>query len=51
MNEVKFNLETLKVKLESLGRNVDDYEKENKVLIKMMKSQGQIRIVWKGLRK
>ena len=34
MNEVKFNLETLKVKLDSLGRNVDDYEKENKVLIK-----------------
>ena len=34
LNELKFNLETLKSKLDSLNRDVLEYEKENKLLIK-----------------
>lgn len=34
LNELKFNLETVKSKLESLSRDVLEYEKENKLLIK-----------------
>ena len=34
INEVKFNIETNKARLEQMNRNVEDYEKENKVLIK-----------------
>ena len=34
MNELKFNLETVKSKLEALGRDVLEYEKENKLLVK-----------------
>ncbi len=31
---MKFNIETQKSKLEALNRNVEEYEKENKTLIK-----------------
>jgi len=34
LNELKFNLETLKSKLDALNRDVNDHEKENKLLIK-----------------
>lgn len=34
LNEIKFNMETLKAKIDGINRNVEDYEKENKVLIK-----------------
>ena len=34
LNELKFNLETVKSKLDSLSRDVLEYEKENKLLIK-----------------
>lgn len=39
LNEVKFNIETNKARLEAIGRNVEDYEKENKVLIKELQEQ------------
>ena len=34
LNEVKFGMETLKSKMESNSRNIEEYEKENKALIK-----------------
>ena len=34
LNELKFSLETVKNKLDALGRDVSEYEKENKLLIK-----------------
>lgn len=34
LNELKFNIENQKAKLEGINRNVEEYEKENKALIK-----------------
>ena len=34
LNEIKFGMETLKSKMESNSRNIEEYEKENKALIK-----------------
>ena len=34
LNELKFNLETVKSKVEALSRDVLEYEKENKLLLK-----------------
>ena len=34
LNEVKFGIETLKAKMEGNSRNIEEYEKENKMLIK-----------------
>lgn len=34
LNELKFTIETLKARLEGTTRNMEDYEKENKSLIK-----------------
>jgi multidrug resistance efflux pump len=34
LNELKFSLETQKARLETVSRNVEEYEKENKALIK-----------------
>lgn len=34
LNELKFNIENQKAKLEGIGRNMEEYEKENKSLIK-----------------
>jgi hypothetical protein len=34
LNELKFNSDSLKAKLDVLSKNVDEYEKENKGLIK-----------------
>jgi hypothetical protein len=34
LNELKFGIETVKAKLEGAIHNIDDYEKENKALIK-----------------
>ena len=39
LNELKFNIETNKAKLEAINRNVEDYEKENKVLIKELQEE------------
>ena len=41
MNELKFNIETNKAKLEGISRNVEDYEKENKILIKELQEEGK----------
>ena len=34
LNELKFNLETVKSRVEALSRDVLEYEKENKLLLK-----------------
>lgn len=39
LNELKFNIETNKAKLEGISRNVEDYEKQNKVLIKELQEE------------
>ena len=41
MNELKFNLETLKARLDSVQRDVQDHEKENKLLLKELEENAK----------
>lgn len=41
LNQLKFNIETQKSKLEAVNRNVEEYEKENKTLIKELQQAGK----------
>lgn len=41
LNELKFSLDTQKARLEAASRNIEDYEKENKALIKDLQEQAK----------